>query len=225
MPSLDVVPSGPGVQVDEGLPSSSRNSYGSQEERRALEYQGRVELECTSNLWMESRRRRPKRAGGDARRRIVQGRAKTRGWGAPSFPHLHSRPLPHSALLRLLPSPLFPLPPPRIFARPVSFERIDYEHVPLPGFKFGREVPLIGSLPRGWDTWDPASLCKVGAAVSFWECASLPGTPTEVSPRTGGDDWVGQKQLWARRRHCEILVPDRRSGPDHYCNTSRGSTA
>ena len=141
------------------------------------------------------------------------------GGGAPSFPHLHS---PSSDSF---PLPLFQFPPPRIFARPVSFQRIDYDHVPLPGFKFGREVPLVGSLPRGWDNWDFASLCEVSAAVSFWECESLPGTPTEVSPRTGGDDWVGQKKLWARGRHCEILEPDQRSGPDYYCHTSRGSTA
>ena len=102
----------------------------------------------------------------------------------------------------------------------------------LPGFKHGKEVPLVGSLPSlpcYWDTWDFASLCKEAAAVSFWECESLPGTPTEVSPRTGGDDWISvpgrQNQLWALRRHCEILEPDQRSGPDHYCNTSRGSTA
>ena len=83
----------------------------------------------------------------------------------------------------------------------------------------------VGSLPRGWDNWDFASLCEVSAAVSFWECESLPGTPTEVSPRIGGDDLVGQEQLWARGRHCEILEPDQRSGPDYYCHTSRGSTA
>ena len=37
-----------------------------------------------------------------------RGGLKRVGGGAPSFPHLHSPPLPHSALLRLLPSLPFP---------------------------------------------------------------------------------------------------------------------
>ena len=117
-----------------------------------------------------------------------------------SLPPLRPPPTPS-----LLLWPRFPHPPHRGFARPVSFQRIEYVFITT-------ELGRVREVP-----WD---------GLSFWECESLPATPTEVSPRTGGDETVvGQEQLWALRRHCEIVEPDVRSGPDYYSNTSRASTA